>query len=240
MARVTDVSHDINRISGSIGHMAAEATLDPADAGGETAAPSRRERQTASTRRAILAAARELIDKQGFAETTVDQIAERADVAPRTFFRYFPTKEAVLFAGIEEIQEKVFAGLHLRPADEHPLRSLIVVLHEIAPSMMEYREQLRWGFRVAEEQQVAPPHEQSPMKRRFTTAVVDFIAERLGSSAECDPRPSAWALVVTSLFGAAMRTCMEIGPDADFASDFIRLVDETAAALVEGAAGLQG
>lgn len=238
MARVTDVSPDINRISGSIGHMAAaEAALDQ-EVAGTANAPSRRERQTASTRAAILAAARELIDRQGFAETTVDQIAERADVAPRTFFRYFPTKEAVLFAGIEEIQEKVFAGLGLRPVDEHPLRSLIVVLHEIAPSMMEYREQLRWGFRVAEEQHVAPPHEQSPMKRRFTTAVVDFVAERLGSSAECDPRPSAWALVVTSLFGAAMRTCMEVGPDADFAGDFVRLVDETAGALLEGTEGL--
>jgi AcrR family transcriptional regulator len=159
-------------------------------------------------------------------------------VAPRTFFRYFPTKEAVLFAGIEDIQAKVFEGLERRPAEEHPLRSLIVVLHGVAPSMMEHHDELHWGFRVAEEQQVAPPHEQSPIKRRFTAEVVDFLADRLGVATECDPRPAAWALVVTSLFGAAMRFCMERGADADFAGDFVRLVDETAHALLGGIADL--
>jgi hypothetical protein len=118
------------------------------------------------------------------------------------------------------------------------VRSLVLVLHDVAPSLMEHRDELRWGFRVAEEQQVAPPHEQSPIKRRFTMGLVDFVAERLGTSADCDPRPSAWALVVTALFGAAMRSAMEHGPDVDLAGGFVRLVDETAAALVQGIDGL--
>jgi AcrR family transcriptional regulator len=200
--------------------------------------PSRRERQVATTRRAILDAARALIDLHGFAETTVDQIAELADVAPRTFFRYFPTKEAVLFAGLEDIQVAVFAGLERRSPDEHPLRSLIVVLHEMAPRMMEDSEELRWGLRVAEEQHVVPAHEQSPMKKRFTEELVQFIAGRLGTSPEADPRPTAWALVVASLFGATMRVCIDPGPDAELGEQFVGLVRETSEALAEGCAGI--
>ena len=56
-----------------------------------------RERKKERTRQAMIAAAWELFRKQGYDATMVDDIAERAEVAPRTFFRYFPTKEAVVF-----------------------------------------------------------------------------------------------------------------------------------------------
>jgi hypothetical protein len=128
--------------------------------------------------------------------------------------------------------------LDSRPTDEHPLRSLLVVLNEMAPRILEDSEELRWGFRVAEEQHVVPAHEQSPMKQRFGEAVAAFIAERLGTSAESDPRPTAWATVVSSLFGATMRCCAdpEAGMELDVA--FISLVRETATALLEGCEAL--
>ncbi|MGE2736043.1 TetR/AcrR family transcriptional regulator [Mycolicibacterium vaccae] len=57
-----------------------------------------RERKKAQTRLAIRQAAFALFEKQGYANTTVEQIAEAADVSPRTFYRYFGNKEALLIS----------------------------------------------------------------------------------------------------------------------------------------------
>jgi len=59
--------------------------------------PSLRERKKAQTRDALVAAAYALFQRDGFEATTVDAIADAAVVSRRTFFRYFPTKEAVVF-----------------------------------------------------------------------------------------------------------------------------------------------
>ena len=77
-----------------------------------------RERKKERTRDAIRDAAQALFLLHGFGGTTVDDIAEAADVSPRTFFRYFTSKEAVLFSRFDETLDLLGEFLDSRPADE--------------------------------------------------------------------------------------------------------------------------
>lgn len=76
-----------------------------------------RERKKQRTRATLIDAAVELCGRQGFERTTVDQIAAIADVSPRTFSRYFATKDAIALALIDEALELTAAELARQPHD---------------------------------------------------------------------------------------------------------------------------
>ncbi|MFJ9996435.1 TetR/AcrR family transcriptional regulator [Streptomyces werraensis] len=78
--------------------------------------PGLRERKKIQTREAIRGAAYALVEEQGYDATTIEQIAERAEVSPSTVFRYFPTKEDIVIT--DEYDEPLLAELAARPADE--------------------------------------------------------------------------------------------------------------------------
>lgn len=188
----------VNVVPGTVGHMSAAPT--PA-----TTLPveNRRDRRTARTRQAILDAARELIDEQGYAGTTIDQIAERADVAPRTFFRHFASKEALLLANFEEHRRQMIELVKGRPVGEHPLQAALNGLAAFCDLVETDREQFTWAFHVMAEQELQ--YEQAVMKAETSARIAEHLAERLGVDPATDARPQAWAMIALTLFGNAMR-----------------------------------
>jgi AcrR family transcriptional regulator len=78
----------------------------------------RRDRKRRNTRTALAEAGLELFEELGFAATNIEDITERADVSRRTFFRYFPTKEALLLADPAEYEHVLVRALD---AQELPL-----------------------------------------------------------------------------------------------------------------------
>jgi AcrR family transcriptional regulator len=76
-----------------------------------------RERKKLRTRATLIDAAVELCDRQGFERTTVDQIAAIADVSPRTFSRYFATKDAIALALIDDAIDLAAVELARQPSD---------------------------------------------------------------------------------------------------------------------------
>ena len=112
-----------------------------------------RERKKARTRAALRQHAFRLFREQGYAETTVEQIAEAAEVSPSTFFRYFPTKEDVVLQ--DDFDPIAIAKFEALPADMHPVAALRTAMREAfaeAPSwqLEQWREQTRLTMSVPE------------------------------------------------------------------------------------------
>ena len=79
-----------------------------------------RHRKKEATQNLLRDAALRLFSKRGFANVSVDEIAAAADVSRSTFFRYFGSKEAVLFEEIDEAGDVFLKLLNDRPAGETP------------------------------------------------------------------------------------------------------------------------
>ena len=89
-----------------------------------------RERTRRAVRAELADVALGLFAERGFGETTVDDIAAAAGVSRRSFFRYFPSKEDVVFADADAVADQVAAAIAARPADEGPWECVRTVLRE--------------------------------------------------------------------------------------------------------------
>lgn len=111
------------------------------------------ERRRAFTAREIQNVAFELFAQRGFETVTVDEIAERAGMSARTFFRYFSSKEELLSRYVDSRSERLLAELQRRPDDEGGVTALreafIVTSHieagERAALIRRYQVLIREG-----------------------------------------------------------------------------------------------
>src|SRR5215470_8653111 len=90
--------------------------------------PSRRERRSAELRERLFRAALELFASKGYAETTVEDITEAADVGKGTFFNYFPSKEHVLMAFAEMQLAKLEDVIKQAKQSDRPMREVLRML----------------------------------------------------------------------------------------------------------------
>jgi AcrR family transcriptional regulator len=81
-----------------------------------------RERKKVKTRAAIQQQAMRLFRERGYHATTVEQIAEAAEISPSTFFRYFPTKEDVVIQ--DDYDPVILAAIQAQPAELSPLQAV--------------------------------------------------------------------------------------------------------------------
>src|SRR6266536_5266554 len=81
-----------------------------------------RERKKARTRATIQHHALRLFRKQGYDATTVEQIAEAAEISPSTFFRYFPTKEDVVL--LDDYDPLLVAAFKAQPPELSPIQAM--------------------------------------------------------------------------------------------------------------------
>ena len=156
------------------------------------------------TRTAIVDAALELFREQGFTETTVDAIAERADVGRRTFFRYFPAKESVLFHDIDAQIQTTLDSLAARPADEPPFTALVTVLRDSAGRFSADTEKRQLLAKVAHECDNLLVHHRAVIMRRLEDTITAEVARRAGVPAE-DLATGAAVAAILAAYGSAIR-----------------------------------
>jgi AcrR family transcriptional regulator len=184
---------------------------------------SLRQRHTQRTRDAIVAAAFELFAARGYVETTIDDIADRADVAPRTFFRYFQAKEAVLFHSFGDQVDEAVARLRARAADETPYESLLAVLRSIATEMAHADSRAMMLAKFAAENDRLFEHHRGVIMCEFEESAAEVLKERAGERVNALAIDAAVAAVL-AIFGTAVRSWLRSGANENFELIFERCV----------------
>ncbi|PTL78955.1 TetR family transcriptional regulator [Vitiosangium sp. GDMCC 1.1324] len=86
-------------------------------------------------------AAMELFQERGYVRTTVEEIAARAGLTERTFFRYFTDKREVLFSGSSDLQKLIADTTTDAPKETAPLDAVAAALEAAAASLQQHRDE---------------------------------------------------------------------------------------------------
>jgi AcrR family transcriptional regulator len=158
--------------------------------------PGLRERKKQKTRSAIQREAMRLFQEQGYEATTVEQIAEAAEISQSTFFRYFPTKEDVVL--LDDYDPVIAQMIAERPADEPAVTAIRKALTEaIGVVFVEDQELVRdrISFMLSVPAIRSRMFDQSSETHRMLCAV---ISERSGR----DPDSFDVRVVIGAIIGA--------------------------------------
>ncbi len=205
-------------------------TVPPAAAPAETGPDQgRRERKKQRTREALIAAAMELFAAQGYEHTAVHEITDAVDVAERTFFRYFASKEDLVLSFVRDGMTAFVEALAARPGEEAPLtaarHAFLASLRELTTSeeMPSYLSVLRLidstPALLAAHLRYIHEHDEQ---------VIAVLAQREGVDPVTDPRPRLLAAVIGALAFLAnrdLRASDDQGPQA-MAAAFNAYVDQ--------------
>ena len=193
---------------------------------GNQPAPGLRERKKAKTRAAIQRHALQLFREQGYEATTVEQIAEAAEVSPSTFFRYFGTKEEV--ALYDDFDPLIIAAFEAQPAELSPVQAMRRAFRQVFATMPAVETEQQWerGRLI-----LSVPELRMRMLDQVAEAVqlfAELVAGRVGRRAD-DFAVRTYAGAMIGAVLSAILTGMD-----DPQADFIELVDASLAYLEAG------
>ena len=192
----------------------------------EQPSPGLRERKKAKTRAAIQAAALHLFKRQGYQATTVDQIAEMAEVSQSTFFRYFPSKEDVVL--LDRYDPLLLAALVAQPAELSPIAALRRTLRSVLGGLpAEELERERQRAMLV----VSVPELRARALDDLTASLQPFneaVAERTGRPVD----DSAVRALTGAVLGVSISAMVTASQDPS--ADWIELMDTGLAHLEAG------
>jgi AcrR family transcriptional regulator len=164
------------------------------------ASPGLRERKKQRTREAIVEAAFELFAEHGFDGTTIADIADAADIAPRTFFSYFPSKDDVVFHDFEEQFAMVTSWISDRDPGTNTIDALRAGIGTNVGALdSETMREKRLRKRLVRENESLAAHSQFLMGK-FAELIAEGAARDLGDEPG-DLRPRLVAAAAAAAIG---------------------------------------
>lgn len=162
-----------------------------------------RERKKAETRRALMTAALRLADERGPDRVTVDDIAEAANVSPRTFFNYFASKDDAIVGVAPAQSSGLMQGLTARPEGEAPLAALRATVHGVAETVVGSAAD--WQVR----QRLFQQHPHLAARHTAVFAAVERgITEEVARRTGLDPDRDVYPALITGAAVAALRVAI--------------------------------
>ncbi|GAA3545593.1 TetR family transcriptional regulator [Amycolatopsis ultiminotia] len=138
-----------------------------------------RETKMERTRELIAEVALALFRERGYADTTVEQVAAAAEVGTRTVYRYYPTKESLVFGFYAKMLDTARRELRTHP-DETPVPELLgAVLDSVVRSHQEKPEEMLAAFSLAQETPTVMAH-LAHLLYTWRQDLVADIADRIG------------------------------------------------------------
>lgn len=168
-------------------------------------APGRRERKKRQTRDDLMRQAARLFAANGFDETTTEDIAEAADLSQRTFFRHFPSKEAVLYGDMEELRLRVRAALGERPPDEPAIEAVRQAIMTLADDYEHERDHRLLQAELAAAYPSVSAYSRAVVQAEWERELIEAISHRLGVDPTVDPRPEIVAGAAMSALRVSIR-----------------------------------
>ena len=184
-----------------------------------------RERKKIKTRMAIRKATYRLIQEQGYDATTIEQIAEAAEVSPSTVFRYFPTKEDIVVT--DEYDPLLEEELRARPADEPLLQSLRYVVNSALRQSVSGEYETPEEMRLRGRLMVEVPAVRSRMIESMSVTgqmMCRVVAERTGRDPD-DLEVRVYCMGVVGALMEASRYWAEKGQQGDIEEYVARALD---------------
>jgi AcrR family transcriptional regulator len=195
-----------------------------------------RERKKLRTREAIARAALDLFAEHGFQATTIKQIADEADVAPRTVSGYFPVKEELVFPDNEEVFDGLAARMAQRERGESAVDALRAwLIHFLDDDAMADLEESARRRQVIDSDPVLRIYERG-LQERAEGIVAAAVAVDLGLPAD-DLLPHMVGAATLAALDALGRQIMG-APAEDFRERALALIDEAMAFIGAGVSGL--
>ena len=158
------------------------------------------ERKRRALRVELSEAALPLVIERGFETTTMEDLATAAGVSRRTFFRYFSSKEDVVFAFLDQWAARLAADIVAQPAGENPVGAVQQSFRKLTAA---YRDRALVLVRLVGETPALRQQERIN-REHLRSAVVNALAIRLGLDAKHDMRPQILATIAFAPLDAAM------------------------------------